>query len=75
MTCFAGLHQSQTMSDSHVLLFKVLYKLAHTESCKKVMAAECNRRFVKSAMTPEDGGGGMQNGVVKQGGGKRQGGR
>ncbi|CAB4037205.1 CASP isoform X2, partial [Paramuricea clavata] len=29
----------------HCLVFLVLYKLAHTESCKKVMAAECNRRF------------------------------
>jgi hypothetical protein len=55
------------MSDFDVLLFKVLYKLAHTESCKKVMAAECNRRFVKSAMTPEEGGGNAKWGCKTRG--------
>ncbi|GAB1602343.1 protein CASP-like [Argonauta hians] len=31
----------------HCLVFLVLYKLAHTESCKRDMAAECQARFAE----------------------------
>ncbi|KAK7506063.1 hypothetical protein BaRGS_00002785, partial [Batillaria attramentaria] len=31
----------------HCLVFLVLYKLAHTESCKRDMAAECHQRFAE----------------------------
>ncbi|XP_028400316.1 protein CASP-like [Dendronephthya gigantea] len=30
----------------HCLVFLVLYKLAYAESCKRIVAAECNKRFI-----------------------------
>ncbi|XP_052824317.1 protein CASP [Octopus bimaculoides] len=34
----------------HCFVFLVLYKLAHTESCKRDMAAECQARFAEHMM-------------------------
>lgn len=34
----------------HCFVFLVLYKLAHTESCKRDMAAECQERFAAHMM-------------------------
>ena len=38
----------------------MLYKLAHAESCKRVVAAECNRRFAISVMIVRGWGGGCE---------------
>ncbi|KAL8573354.1 hypothetical protein ACOMHN_032816 [Nucella lapillus] len=48
----------------HCLVFLVLYKLAHTESCKRDIAAECHQRFAEHMFKvhgqeniPSEGGG------------------